>query len=67
MQRLEDQRNDRYAHLSDSRFRALQQLVADYSDVLVIDGMLGGVVEGYEFDIDLEEPNAKPFRHRLPT
>ena len=52
MQRLEEQRHDRYAHLSDARFRALQKLVANYSDVLVIDGMLGGVVMGYEFDIE---------------
>ena len=27
--------------------------------------MLGGVVEGYEFDIELE-PNVKPIRHQLP-
>ena len=65
MQWLEEQRHDRYAHLSDARFRALQKLVAKYSDVLVIDGMLGGVVMGYEFDIELE-PNAKPIRHQLP-
>ena len=39
--------------------------MANFSDVLVIDGMLGGVVMGYEFDIELE-PNAKPIRHQLP-
>ena len=48
MQRLEEHRNDRYAHLSNARFRALQKLVADFSDVLVIDAMLGGIVEGYD-------------------
>ena len=52
MQRLEEHRPERYAHLSDARFKLLQKLVSDYSDVLVIDGMLGGVIEGYEFDID---------------
>ena len=31
----------------------------------VIDGTMGGVVEGCEFDIELE-PNAKPIRHQLP-
>ena len=65
MQRLEEHRHERYAHLSEARFRLLQQLVADFSDVLIIDGMLGGVVEGYEFDTELV-PNAKPVRHQLP-
>jgi len=48
MRRLEEHRPERYVQLRDSRFRALQQLVSDYSDVLVIDGVLGGVIEGYE-------------------
>lgn len=65
MQRLGEQRNDRYAHLSDARFRALQHLLANFSDVLVFDGMLGGIGMRHEFDIELE-PNAKPIRHQLP-
>lgn len=46
MQRLEEHRPERYAHLSGARLRSLHQLVSAYSDVLVIDGMLGGVIEG---------------------
>ena len=65
VQRLEEHRPERDVDLSDDRFRSLQQLVSGSSDVLVIDGMLGGVIEGYEFCRELV-PNDKPLRQQLP-
>jgi len=65
MRTLKEQRNERFALLGDDRARALQRLAADYSDVLVVDGMSGRVVDGYKFDIELE-PNAQPVQHQLP-
>ena len=63
--KLEDQRPERYGHLSEDRFQRLTALALSFSEVLVIEGMEGGVVEGYEFDIELE-PDAKPVWHQLP-
>ena len=65
MDRLEEHRKERYAHLTEERFEAIRQLVVEYSDTFVIDGAPCAVVKGYEFDIELE-PNARPVRHQLP-
>ena len=40
-------------------------MLLEYSDTLVVDGAPLGVIDGYEFDIELE-PNARPVRHQLP-
>ena len=40
-------------------------MCSNYSDVLFVGGLQPGVVQGYEFDIELG-PNAKPVRHQLP-
>ena len=62
---FDKQRAERYAHLTGKRYESLRDLVVEFSDTFVIDGAPCGVVEGYEFDIELE-PNAKPVRHQLP-
>ena len=63
--KLDGQRSERYAHLTNSRFEKFREVLLKYSDTLVVDGAPLGVIDGYEFDIELE-PNDRPVRHQLP-
>ena len=63
--KLDSHRPERYVHLTDSRFEELRELLLEFSDTFVVEGAPVGVIDGYEFDIELE-PNAKPVRHQLP-
>ena len=62
---LRAQWDDRYSHLNDTQFDALKELVTDYSDVIVIDGVAPSIVRDYLFDIELV-PGAQPSRAQLP-
>ena len=63
--KLDSHRTERYAHLTESRFEELRKLILEYSDTFVVDGAPIGVIDGYEFDIELES-NVRPVRHQLP-
>ena len=63
--RLDDHRAERYGQITECRFEKLRELILEYSDTFVVEGAPIGVIDGYEFDIELE-PNARPVRHQLP-
>lgn len=63
--KLDEMRNERYGHLSDSRFMKLKTTLLQWPRTLAIDGVLPGVVDGYDFDIELHK-NATPHRAQLP-
>ena len=65
LERLDDNRQSRYAQLGQSRYETVRNLVEEYSDVLAIDGVATSMVDHFAFDIELEA-NTEPMRHQLP-
>ena len=64
---LQEQRFERYSHLTDDQFRLLRVVLLKNSAALYIEDVGVPITQVDEFLFDIElEPNAKPIRHSVP-